>query len=64
VIDNGKIGSGSGWIVPADRYAPIKQGAVLLTLGAENPAAKVLIDYLKSAPALAIIEKYGYDLAK
>jgi molybdate transport system substrate-binding protein len=64
VIDNGKIASGSGWIVPADRYAPIKQGAVLLTLGAENPAAKALIDYLKSAPALAIIEKYGYDLAK
>lgn len=64
VIDNGKIGSGSGWIVPTDRYAPIKQGAVLLTFGAENPAAKALIDYLKSAPALTIIEKYGYDLAK
>ncbi|MCK9397705.1 MAG: molybdate ABC transporter substrate-binding protein [Methylobacter sp.] len=64
VIDNGKIASGSGWIIPADRYAPIKQGAVLLTLGAENPAAKALLDYLKSAPALAIIEKYGYDLPK
>jgi molybdate transport system substrate-binding protein len=64
VIDNGKIASGSGWIIPADRYAPIKQGAVLLTLGAENPAAKALIDYLKSAPALAIIEKYGYSLPK
>lgn len=62
VIENGKIASGSGWIVPADRYAPIKQSAVLLTLGAENPAAKALLDYLKSAPALAIIEKYGYDL--
>ena len=60
----GKIGSGSGWIVPADRHAPIKQSAVLLTLGAENPAAKALIDYLKSASALAIIEKYGYDLPK
>lgn len=64
VLENGKIASGSGWIVPADRYAPIKQSAVLLTLGAENPAAKALLDYLKSAPALAIIEKYGYDLPK
>lgn len=64
VIDNGKIASGSGWIVPADRYAPIKQSAVLLSIGAENPAAKALLDYLKSAPALAIIEKYGYDLPK
>jgi len=64
VIENGKIATGSGWIVPSDRYAPIKQSAVLLTLGAENPAAKALLDYLKSAPALAIIEKYGYDLPK
>ncbi len=62
VIENGKIGSGSGWIVPANRYAPIKQSAVLLKLGAENPAAKALLDFLKSKSALAIIEKYGYDL--
>ncbi len=64
VSENGKITSGSAWIVPADRYAPTKQSAVLLTLGAENPAASALIAYLKSAPALAIIQKYGYDLPK
>lgn len=62
VSENGKITSGSGWIVPQALYAPIKQDAVLLTLGAENPAAKALLDYLKTAPALAIIKKYGYDL--
>ena len=64
VIDtkSGKIGSGSGWIIPGDYYAPIRQGAVLMKKGAENPAAPALLDYLKSAPALAIIEKYGYDL--
>jgi len=32
--------------------------------GAENPAAPALLNFLKSAPALAIIEKYGYDLPK
>jgi molybdate transport system substrate-binding protein len=32
--------------------------------GAENPTATALLDYLKSAPALAIIEKFGYDLPK
>jgi molybdate transport system substrate-binding protein len=62
VSENGKITSGSGWIVPQALYAPIKQDAVLLTLGAENPAATALLNYLKSAPAKAIIQKYGYDL--
>lgn len=64
VIENGKIATGSGWIIPSNLHAPIKQDAVLLTLGAENPAANALLNYLKSAPALAIIEKYGYDLPK
>jgi len=64
VIDNGKITSGSAWIVPAQLHAPIKQAAVLLKKGAENPAATALLAYLKSAPALEIIKKYGYDLAQ
>lgn len=62
VSEKGKITSGSGWIVPQALYAPIKQDAVLLTLGVENPAAKALLNYLKTAPAKAIIQKYGYDL--
>jgi molybdate transport system substrate-binding protein len=64
VEENGKIATGSGWIIPGNYYAPIRQGAVLLKKGAENPAAPALLDYLKSAPALAIIKKYGYDLPK
>ena len=64
VIENGKIVGGSSWIIPDNLHAPIRQGAVLMKIGAENPAARALIDYLKSIPALAIINKYGYDLAK
>lgn len=64
VIENGKIATGSGWIIPDDQYAPIRQGAVLMKKGAENPAAPTLLAYLKSAPALAIIERYGYVLPK
>ena len=64
VIENGKIVCGSSWIIPDNLHAPIRQGAVLMKKGAENPAALALIDYLKSIPALAIIKKYGYDLAK
>lgn len=62
VVENGKITSGSGWIVPQNLYTPIKQDAVLLKLGEKNPAAKALLDYLKSEPAQVLIKKYGYDL--
>lgn len=64
VISDGKIAEGSGWIVPESLHAPIRQDAVLLKSGAENPAAPALLDYLRSASAQAIIAKYGYGLAK
>lgn len=61
VIEKGKIGSGSGWIVPEELHAPILQDAVLLKTGAENPAAPALLQFLKSPEALAIISQYGYE---
>lgn len=64
VSENGKIASGSGWIVPQNFYVPIRQNAVLLKTGKENPAAKALLDYLKTPVAKTIIQKYGYDLPK
>jgi len=64
VIDNGKIAGGSGWIIPSDLYKPIRQDAILMKTGAENPAAPALMQFLKSPEALAIIRKYGYDLAQ
>jgi len=64
VIDNGKIAGGSGWIIPSDLYKPIRQDAILMKTGAENPAAPALMQFLKSPEALAIIRKYGYDLAE
>ncbi|MGZ8095645.1 MAG: molybdate ABC transporter substrate-binding protein [Methylosarcina sp.] len=63
VIENGKISEGSGWIVPDELHVPIRQDAVLLAKGAENPAAAALLQFLKSAEARAIIQKYGYGLA-
>ena len=64
VIENGKIAKGSGWIVPIDQYAPIRQSAVLMNQGTKNPAAWALLDFLKTPQALATIKKYGYDLPK
>jgi molybdate transport system substrate-binding protein len=66
VIDanTGKIGSGSGWIIPDNLHSPFRQSAVLLKKGAENLAALALMDFLKSPPALAIIQKYGFGLPR
>lgn len=63
VIEDGKIAKGSGWVVPEKLYPPIRQDALLLNKGAENPAAAALMQFLKSAEARTIIQKYGYSLA-
>ena len=51
---------GSRWLVPEADHEPIVQQAVLLKTGADNPAAKAFLVFLRSARARAIIEKYGY----
>jgi molybdate transport system substrate-binding protein len=51
---------GSRWLVPEADHDPIVQQAVLLKTGADNPAAKAFLAFLKGPQAKAIIEKYGY----
>jgi molybdate transport system substrate-binding protein len=50
----------SMWIVPQSLYSPIRQDAVLLNEGSQNPAAQAFISLLKSQDAIRIIEKFGY----
>ncbi|MDR1425146.1 MAG: molybdate ABC transporter substrate-binding protein [Azoarcus sp.] len=64
VYKEGKLTSGSGWIVPAEYYAPIRQDAALLVKGKDNPAATAFVDYLKGKKAAAVIESFGYQLNK
>jgi molybdate transport system substrate-binding protein len=52
--------AGSHWEVPQDLYDPIRQDAVLLQRGRENPAARALLEYLRSDAARAVIHKFGY----
>ncbi|KAB0562955.1 molybdate ABC transporter substrate-binding protein, partial [Pseudomonas palleroniana] len=47
VYKDGKVTGGSAWIVPAELHDPIKQDAVILNKGRDNPAAVALVDYLK-----------------
>jgi len=60
VMKDGKITDGSAWIVPADLHTPIRQDAMILSTGKDNPAALALMKYLKEAKARAIIKDYGY----
>jgi len=61
VMNNGKITKGSGWVVPGDLHKPIRQDAVILARGEENPAVTALIEYLKGDDAQAIIHDFGYE---
>ncbi len=56
--------SGSRWMVPDALYTPIRQDAVLLKKGASNEAAIAFIAFLKAPEGRAVIEKYGYAIAK
>lgn len=60
VMAQGRIARGSAWIVPAQLHAPLQQDAVLLAPGAAAPAAKALLDYLRSDAARAVLRGYGY----
>ncbi|MDR2164620.1 MAG: molybdate ABC transporter substrate-binding protein [Zoogloeaceae bacterium] len=62
VFRNGKVTSGSAWVVPGNLYEPILQDAVILNRGKDNTAAAELVKYLKGPKAVAIIESFGYRL--
>lgn len=60
VTADNKLKSGSAWIVPDDLHNPIRQDAVLLARGKDNPAAVALLDYLKRRAAKDVIASFGY----
>nr|WP_314874181.1 molybdate ABC transporter substrate-binding protein [uncultured Pseudomonas sp.] len=62
IYKDGKVESGSAWIVPTSLHDPIRQDAVILSKGKDNPAAKAFIDYLKGPKAAAVIKSYGYEI--
>ncbi len=62
VYKDGKITSGSAWIVPANLYDAMRQDVVILAKGKNKPAAAALLAYLKGDKARATIRSFGYDL--
>ena len=62
VMSDGRNAQGSGWVVPSSLHEPVRQDAVLLAGGKDNPAAAALLAYLKSDKARAVIRSFGYEL--
>ena len=61
VFEDGRIKSGSGWIVPENLHSPIRQDAVLLARGKDNKVAVALMAYLKTDKAKTVIRSFGYQ---
>lgn len=61
VYKDGQITQGSTWRVPTELHEPIRQDAVLLTKGQNNPAARALLEYLRGEQAATLIRAYGYQ---
>jgi len=55
-------GVGRYVLVPEGAHPRLEQGAVLTNQGAQNPAARAYLDFLKSRQARSIFEKYGFVL--
>lgn len=51
---------GSRWRVPERHHAPIRQQAVLLAAGRDNPAARAFLDFLQGPRAATIMARFGY----
>lgn len=59
-MKDGQLQSGSAWVIPQALYSPIRQDAIVLEHGRNNPAAQALLDYLQTPAARAIMQAYGY----
>jgi molybdate transport system substrate-binding protein len=62
IMEDGRITEGSAWLVPRALHGPIRQDAVLLRAGEANPAARALLQYLRTERARAVIRGHGYLL--
>jgi molybdate transport system substrate-binding protein len=62
VLVGGQLKSGSMWVIPPSLYDPLRQDAVILLRGANNPAALALMALLKTKSTQALIRSYGFEV--
>lgn len=59
---DGALLGGSAWVVPERWHSPLRQDAILLTSGRNNPAATALLAYLKTDKVKLMLRSFGYEL--
>jgi molybdate transport system substrate-binding protein len=59
-LSEARNSGGSRWDIPQNLYTPIRQQAVLLVRGRDNPTARALLAYLKSDAGRRVIHSFGY----
>ena len=61
VMVEGRLASGSAWVVPRQWHEPIRQDAVLLRRGQGNTAALALMNFLRADNSQRLIRSWGYE---
>jgi molybdate transport system substrate-binding protein len=62
IMRDGKVATGSWWLVPPELHNPIRQSAVLLSGAKDLAAAKAFLAFLKSEKARKVMRGFGYEL--
>lgn len=60
-MENGKLKSGSMWLVPATLHDPLVQEAVLLARANARAPAMAFLAFLKTDSARRVIRSFGYE---
>jgi molybdate transport system substrate-binding protein len=55
-------GKGKYWVVPAEAYPPLDQGAVVISRSSHKQEAAAFLEYVKTAEVAAVLRRYGFTL--
>jgi molybdate transport system substrate-binding protein len=53
-------GKGKYWVVPAEAYPQLDQGAVLISRSAHRQDASAFLEYMKTAEVAELLRRYGF----
>lgn len=61
LVEPGRPGTGSSWVVPSDLYRPLHQDAVLLPAGRDKAGANAFLAFLKTPHSKTVLRSFGYE---